>query len=87
MKSWFQARGYPSDLFKKKWLKVNVQAIGQTKQKLKGLPLVITFYLLIKSFGNIIHKDLYLLYMNQEAQRVFTPGPMITFRSARKLSS
>ena len=25
--------------------------------------------------------------MDQEARRVFTPGPMITFRSARKLSS
>ena len=25
--------------------------------------------------------------MNEEAQRVFMPGPMITFRSARKLSS
>ena len=28
-----------------------------------------------------------MLYTDQEAQRVFTPGPMITFRSARKLSS
>ena len=25
--------------------------------------------------------------MDQKAQRVFTPGPMITFRSTRKLSS
>ena len=25
--------------------------------------------------------------MDQEAQRVLTPGPMITFRGARKLSS
>ena len=25
--------------------------------------------------------------MDQEAQRVFTPGPMITLRSARKISS
>ena len=28
-----------------------------------------------------------MLYTDQEAQRVFTPGPMITFHSARKLSS
>ena len=25
--------------------------------------------------------------MNEEAKKVFTPGPMISFRSARKLSS
>ena len=61
--------------------------IGQTKKKFKGLPLVITFHPLFKDFGNIIHKNLYLLYMHQEAQRAFTPEPMITFRSARKLIS
>ena len=25
--------------------------------------------------------------MNEESKKVFTPGPMISFRSARKLSS
>ena len=52
-----------------------------------GVPLVITFHTLLKDVGNIIHKNLYLLYTDHEAQRVFTPAPMITFRSARKLSS
>ena len=60
---------------------------NKAKKKSKGVPLVITFHPLLKDFGNIIHKNLYLLYMDQDAQRVFTPGPMITFRSARKLSS
>ena len=57
------------------------------KKKSKGVPVVINFHPLLKDFGNIIHKNLYLLYIHQEAQRVLTPGPMITFRSARKLSS
>ena len=57
------------------------------KKKSKGVPLVITFHPLLKNVGNIIHKNLYFLYTDQEAQRVFTPGPMITFCSARKLSS
>ena len=61
--------------------------INKTKKKFKWVPLVITFYPLLKDVGNIIHKNLYLLYMDQEAQRIFTPGPMITLRSARKLSS
>ena len=42
------------------------------------IPLVITFYPLLKDVGNIIHKNLYLLYMNQETQRVFTP-PAVEF--------
>ena len=90
MKSWFQARGYPSDLIQKETNKVKFSGNrdkNKSKKKSKGVPLVITFHPLLKDAGNIIHKNLYLLYMDQEAQRVFTPGPMITFRSARKLSS
>ena len=73
MKSWFQARGYPSDSVQKEMNEVKFSGI--------------TFRPLIKDAGNIIHKTLYLLYMDQETQRVFTPGPMITLRVARKLSS
>ena len=53
----------------------------------KGVPLVIKFHALLKDFGNIIHKNLCLLYMDQETQNAFTPGPRMTFLSARKLSS
>ena len=90
MKSWFQARGYPSGLIQKEMNKVKFSGHwdkNKAKKKSKGVPLVITFHPLLKDVGNIIHKNLYLLYTDQEAQRVFTPGPMITFRSARKLSS
>ena len=59
---------------------------NKTKKKSKGVPLVVSFTLL-KDFGNIIHKKLYLLCMDQEAQRCFTPEPMVTFRIARKLSN
>ena len=90
MKSWFQARGYPSGLIQKEMNKVKFSGHwdkNKAKKKSKGLPLVITFYPLLKNVGNIIHKNLYLLYTDHEAQRVFTPGPMITFRSDRKVSS
>ena len=36
---------------------------------------------------NVFHKYLDLLYMDNEVKRVFTPKPIISFRSARKLSS
>ena len=60
---------------------------NNTKKKSKGVLLVTTFHPLLKDFGNIIHKNLYLLYVDQEAKRVFMPGPMITFLSSRKHSS
>ena len=90
MKSWFQSRAYPSDLVRIEMNNVTFSGNwdkNKTKKKSKGVPLVLTFHPLLKDVGNIIHKNLYLLYMEQEAQRVFTFGPMITSRSARKLSS
>ena len=53
----------------------------------KGIPLVITFYPKFKSIGQLLHKHQHILYMVQENKNVFTPGPIATFRSARKLSS
>ena len=90
MKSWFQAGAYPSDLAQTGMNKAKSSDHldkNKTNKKSKRVRLVITFHLLLKDVGNIIHKNLYLLYMDKDAQRVFTPGPMITFRSARKLSS
>ena len=41
----------------------------------------------LKSMNKVILKCLDLLYMDKEVKRVFTPKSMISFRSARKLSS
>ena len=48
---------------------------------------MITFHPLLKEFCNIKHKNLYLSYMDQEAQQSLMHGVMVTFRSARKLTS
>ena len=90
MKSWFQARGYPSGLIQKEMNKVKFSGYwdkNKAKKKSKGVTLVITFHPLLKDVGNIIQKNLDLLYTDEEAQKAFTPGPMIIFLSARKLSS
>ena len=90
MKSWFKAGGYPSDLAQTGMNKAKSSDHldkNKTNKKSKRVRLVITFHLLLKDVGNIIHKNLYLLCMDEDAQRVFTPGPMITFCSARKRSS
>ena len=59
---------------------------NKTKKSPIGELLVITFNPLLKYFGNTIHKNLYLLYLDQRAQSVFFPGTMKTLRKARKLS-
>ena len=88
MKSWFLKKVYPKTLVEKDLGKVKFSnKVGNKQQKEKGIPFVVTYHPILKNIGNIIRKNLYLLYMNEEAKKVFTPGPMISFRSARKLSS
>ena len=53
----------------------------------KGVPFIVTYYPLLDTLSSIIHKNLYLLYMNQEVKNVFTPGLIVSFRSASKISS
>ena len=45
------------------------------------------YHTLLKNIGRIFHKHLHLLYTDQEVERVLTPGPMASFRSASKISS
>ena len=53
----------------------------------KGMPLVVTYHPLLKSLSSIVNNNIYLLHMDQEVKRTFTPQPMVSDRSARKLSS
>ena len=62
MKSWFQARVYPSGLIQKEMNKVKFSGHwdkNKAQKKFKGIPLVISFHTLLKNVGNIIHKNLY----------------------------
>ena len=45
------------------------------------------YYPLFKSMGKIISKNLNLLYVDNEVKNAFTPKPMISFHSARKMSN
>ena len=59
-----QAKGYPSDLVQKEMNKIKFSGDWDksNKRTSKGVSLVITVHPLLKDFGNIIHKKLYLLY-------------------------
>ena len=61
---------------------------SNTKQsKSKGVTFVVTYHPLLKSFQSLINKHLNILYLDESAKEVFMPGPMVTFRSSKKLSS
>ena len=89
MNSWFLKKGYPERLIDnemKKFTFGHYHFNGKYNSK-KAIPLVVTYHPLLKSISTIISKNLYLLNMDEEVKRVFTPGPMVSFRSSIKLSS
>ena len=53
----------------------------------KGIPFTVTFYPRLKVFQNIIDKKLYLLHMNEEVKKAFTPKSVISHNSSYKISS
>ena len=88
MRSWFYKRGYPKGLVEKEMRKVKFSGYTRrNKREKKGVPFVITYHPSLKNIGRIINQNLYILYINEEVKSVFTPAPITSFRSARKLSS
>ena len=61
--------------------------VKNLKKVEKGVPFVVTYHPLLNKLSPILHRNLYLLYMNQKVKNVFTPGPIVSHRSARKISS
>ena len=88
LRSWFLKRGYPEKIINTEMSKVkfNVDNKSSNNRQKKGVPLVVTFHPKLKVLQNI-NKYLYLLHMHDEGKRVFTPKPMVSFRSSHKISS
>ena len=87
-KEWFIKSVYPDSVIDKEMKKIRFSEQGQKSKKVeKGVPFVVTFHPLLSKLSSIIHRNLYLLYMNQEVKNAFTPGPIVSYRSARKISS
>ena len=91
MKSWLSKREYPEDLINSEMSKVKFSNLrlksNDKNHNRKGIPLVVTYHPLLKSLSAIIDKNLRILHMDKEVKKVFTPRPMVSFRSARKLNS
>ena len=62
----------------------NIERKSNSKTQ-KGIPLVVTYQPLLKWLSSIINNKIYLLHMDQEVKRTFTPQPMISYQGARKL--
>ena len=89
MKSWFLKRGYPEQIIDYEMEKVNFRENKKNSgiNKKKGIPFVVTYHPKLKNLSKIIKDNLYLLYMNDEVNKTFTPSPMISFCSSRKVNS
>ena len=89
IKAWFLERGYSKQMIDSQMGKVK---FGQglkagSKQAGFGVLFVITYHPKLKKMAQVMKKLEHLLYQDESANRVFTPPPMLSYRSARKLSS
>ena len=63
----------------------NIERKSNSKTQ-KDIPLVVTYHPLLKPLCNIVNNNIYLLQVDQEVKRTFTPQPMVSYRIARKFS-
>ena len=78
MKSWFRVRGYPDNLVKKEIGTVTFSK--STGSKSKGQKsIAITFYLKFKLIGQLLNKQLHILYVDQETKASFQLSPWLHF--------
>ena len=59
----------------------------QNKKREEGIPFVMTYYPILNSLSKIVRDNMYLLNMNEEVRKTFSPGPIVSFRTAQKLIS
>ena len=88
MKIWFQKRGYLQNIIENEMKKFKFPSCNKTQRKnSKGIAFVITYHPLLKQLKGILRRNMYLLNMKVEVKQMFTPVPMVSYRSSRKLSS
>ena len=88
MKIWIQKRGYLQIIIENEMKKVKFPSCNKAQRKnSKRIPFVVTYHPLLKQLKGILRRNMYLLNMNVEVKQTFTPVPMVSHRSSRKLSS
>ena len=86
MKEWFLGMDYPKNGVNEQINKV-VFGISQPSRKSSenGVPFVVTHHPKFKKLRKLIKDLLPFLYSGKEVQKVFSPPPMVSYRSARKI--
>ena len=86
MKVWFLARDYPENVVNEQ---INKVVFGKNQPSRKNsenaVPFVVTYHPKVKKLGKLIKDLLAFLYSDEEVQKVFSPPPMVSYRSARKI--
>ena len=68
-------KGVILNVIEKEMKKVRFSMQGQKFKKVeKGIPFVVTYQPLLNKLFSIIHRSLYLLYMNQKVRNVLLQG-------------
>ena len=85
MKEWLIKKCYPEAVIEKVMKKVCFsKQVEKSKKVEKEVPFDVNYHPLNR-LTFIIHRKLYLCYMNQDVKNVFTLGPIVSFWSARKI--
>ena len=86
MKEWFLARGYPEIVANNQIDKVIFDRDQSLKKNLEsGIPFVTIYQPKVKELGKLIRDLLSFLYDDGEIQKAFSPPPIVSYRSARKI--
>ena len=73
IKELFIKSGYPKSVIEKEMEKVRFSKQAQKFKKVeRGVPFVVIYHPLLNKLSSIIHRNLYLLHMNQEVKNVLT---------------
>ena len=88
MRLWFLKRKYREKLIDDEMKKVIFfPANLQNEKREKGVRFVVTYHTIQNSLNKVIRDNMYLINMNEEVRKTFSPRPMVSFRSAQRLSS
>ena len=80
-KDWFRERGYPEEIVNKEAKGALESSINSSNNKYKkntqgnrqkGIPLLVIFNPFLCHLGQIIRKNLFLLYQDEEVKRVYS---------------
>ena len=86
MEEWFLARGYSEIVVNNQIDKVVFVRDQSVKKNLEsGIPFITTYLCKVKELGKLNRDLLPFLYSNEEVQKIFSPPPIVSYRSARKI--